>query len=424
LASLGDAVILTDEEDRITLFNQAAEELTGVPEAQALQRTCTEVFAGTPAVAAMVEHTRDLGQSQSCGEESLSVARRRVQVRLSCSPIWGSDGDVQGVALVIQDLSYQKKLEDEARRNETLARLGGLVAGLAHEVKNPLGGIKGAAQLLAKRFADQPQIGEYTGVMIREIDRLSRLVEQLLTLGAPATPNFVPLNVHKILHEVRALMATELAAKHIMVRLEIDPSLPDVRGEEAQLTHVFLNLVKNAIEAMPEHGTLTITTRMETDFHILRRAATRVSTPGAEAHGAGAHGAGAHGAGARGAETHAADSGRGSSRLSNGSDQRVGKSARDSSPQRPIGERPIEKTPGAAPAPGKFLRVEIADTGPGFPDADVERVFEPFFTTKPRGSGLGLAICERLIAAHGGDIRAENRAHGGAAITVTLPVSA
>jgi two-component system nitrogen regulation sensor histidine kinase GlnL len=424
LASLGDAVILTDEEDRITLFNQAAEELAGVPEAQALQRTCAEVFAGTPAVAAMVEHTRALGQSQSCGEESLSVARRRVQVRLSCSPIWGSDGDVQGVALVIQDLSYQKKLEDEARRNETLARLGGLVAGLAHEVKNPLGGIKGAAQLLAKRFADQPQIGEYTGVMIREIDRLSRLVEQLLTLGAPATPNFVPLNVHKILHEVRALMATELAAKHIMVRLEIDPSLPDVRGEEAQLTHVFLNLVKNAIEAMPEHGTLTITTRMETDFHILRRAAARVATHGAETHGAEA----------RGAETHAADSGRGSSRLSNGSDQRVGTSARDGSPQRPNtsagspwsagGERPIEKTPGAAPAPGKFLRVEIADTGPGFPEADVERVFEPFFTTKPRGSGLGLAICERIVAVHGGDIRAENRAHGGAAITVTLPVSA
>ena len=82
----------------------------------------------------------------------------------------------------------------------------------------------------------------------------------------------------------------------------------------------------------------------------------------------------------------------------------------------------MEKTPGAAP--GKFLRVEVADTGPGFPDAEVERVFEPFFTTKPRGSGLGLAICERIVAAHGGDIRAENRRQGGAAITVTLPVIA
>jgi signal transduction histidine kinase len=74
--------------------------------------------------------------------------------------------------------------------------------------------------------------------------------------------------------------------------------------------------------------------------------------------------------------------------------------------------------------PGKFLRVEVADTGPGFPEDGIDRVFEPFFTTKPRGSGLGHALSERLVAVHGGDIRAVNRRHGGAAITVTLPVSA
>jgi len=347
LASLGDAVILVDAEDRITMFNQAAEELTGLPEAQVLRRSCGEVFPGTPLIATMVEHTRTTGQSESCGEEALMVGRRRVPVRLSCSPIWGAADQVRATALVIQDLSYQKKLEDESRRNETLARLGGLVAGLAHEVKNPLGGIRGAAQLLAKRFADQPDVGEYTAVMIREIDRLSRLVEQLLTLGAPPTPDPLPLNVHKVIHEVLTLMSTELAAKNHTVRLQIDPSLPDVRGDDTQLTHVFLNLVKNAMEAMPDKGTVTITTRMETDFHILRRAA------------------------------------RGT---------------------------------------GKFLRVEVADTGPGFPADAVERVFEPFFTTKPRGSGLGLAICERIVAVHGGDIRAENRRGGGAVVTLTLPV--
>jgi two-component system nitrogen regulation sensor histidine kinase GlnL len=346
LASLDDAVILTDIQDRITLFNQAAEELMGLPEAQVLHRSCGEVLAATPAIAVMVERARTLGQSQSCGEETLQVAQRRVAVRLSCSPIWGAADQVQGTALVIQDLSYQKKLEHESRRNETLARLGGLVAGLAHEVKNPLGGIKGAAQLLARRFADHAEVGEYTAVMIREIDRLSRLVEQLLTLGAPPAPDPQPLNVHKIIHEVLVLMATELQAKHIAVRLEFDPSLPEVRGDEAHLTHVFLNLVKNALEATPESGTLTITTRMETDFHILRRA---------------------HGL-------------------------------------------------------GKFLRVEIADTGPGFPPADLHRVFEPFFTTKTRGTGLGLSICERIVAVHGGDIRAMNRRDGGAVVRVTLPV--
>jgi two-component system nitrogen regulation sensor histidine kinase GlnL len=350
LVSLGDPVILTDADDRITLFNQAAEELTGVSSGQVVGQAFADVFANTPMVAALVERARTSGQSQSCGEETLCIARRRVPVRVSCSPIWGPNDDVQGAALVIQDLSYQKKLEDEARRSETLARLGGLVAGLAHEVKNPLGGIKGAAQLLAKRYTDQPDVSEYTGVMIREIDRLSRLVEQLLTLGAPPAPDWRPLNVHKVLHEVLVLFESELRAKDIGVRLQIDPSLPEARGDEAQLTHVFLNLVKNAIDAMPARGTLTITTRMETDFHILRTAF-------------------------------------------------------------------------AGGAAGKFLRVEVADTGPGFPEASLSRVFEPFFTTKARGSGLGLAICERIVAAHGGDIRAANQRSGGGVVTVTLPLA-
>lgn len=345
LASLGDALVLTDGDDRIVLFNQAAQELTGYSEAHVKQRSCAEVFVDNPTLGSVVQRTRTTGQSQSCGEERLRLGRKQVPVRLSCSPVYGASGLVEGCALVIQDLSYQKKLEDEARRNETLARLGGLVAGLAHEVKNPLGGIRGAAQLLAQRFSTQPEITQFTGVMIREIDRLSRLVEQLLTLGAPPTPEALPLNVHKIIHEVVAILGPELTAKSITVKLLIDPSLPDTRGDEAQLTHVFLNLVKNALEAMPEGGALTITTRMETDFHILRSANQ-----------------------------------------------------------------------------GKFLRVEVADTGPGFPEDVIQRVFEPFFTTKPRGSGLGLAICERIVAAHGGDIRAENRRSAGAAISVNLPL--
>ena len=347
LGSLGDAVILCDCSDRVVLFNHAAEQLTGVSEAQAVQRACADVFARTPIIAAVVARTRASGQGESCGEEALIVNGRRIPVRLSCSPVFARGDVMEGTAVVIQDLSYQKKLEDEAHRNETLARLGGLVAGLAHEVRNPLSGIKGAAQLLARRFGDQAEVAEYTAVMIREIDRLSQFVEQLLTLGAAPAPQLLPLNIHKVIHEVLALLASDLAARRVAVRLEIDPSLPDIRGDEAQLTHVFLNLVKNAVEAMPIPGALTVTTRMETDFHILRRAA----------------------------------------------------------------------------GPGKFLRVELSDNGPGFAAEVVDRVFEPLFTTKPRGSGLGLAICQRMLAAHGGDIRADNGRSGGALVTVTLPIA-
>ncbi|MCK6556624.1 ATP-binding protein [Candidatus Binatia bacterium] len=362
LASLGEALVLIDLDDRITLFNQAAQELTGISEAHALGRTCAEVFAATPAIDAAARRTVNNGKSQVCNEEELRLLSRSVPVRFSCSPILGVTGEQHGVALVIQDLSYLKKLEEEARRNETLARLGGLVAGLAHEIKNPLGGIRGAAQLLAKHFVRQPEVESYTGVMIREIDRLSRLVEQLLTLGSPPAPGSAPVNVHKVLRDVVTLLAPEIAERKVTVRLEIDPSLPEVPGDEAQLTQVFLNLIKNALEAMDDHGTLTIVTRMETDFHIMRR-------PDGDLRGAGDGGAA------------------------------VGPSA----------------------APGKFQRIEIADTGPGFAPSDLQRVFEPFFTRKARGTGLGLAICERIVAAHGGGIKADNRRRGGAVVTVTLP---
>ena len=274
LDSMSDAVILTDGEDRIVFFNQAAELLTAWPQATVLTRPCQEVFAATPVIVEMVRRARLSGQSQSCGQETLRLPRRPIPIRLSCSPVWQPTGSVEGVAVILHDLSYQKKLEDQVRRNETLARLGGLIAGLAHEIKNPLGGIRGAAQLLEKRLNREPAVTECTGVMIREIDRLSRLVEQLLILGNPVTPSPTALNVHRLLHEVLSMLESELRAKRVTVRLAIDPSLPDVRGDEALLTHVFLNLVKNAMEMMPADGRLTIATRMETDFYVLSQMTT------------------------------------------------------------------------------------------------------------------------------------------------------
>jgi two-component system nitrogen regulation sensor histidine kinase GlnL len=354
LASLEDAVVVIDASDSIVIFNQAAEHLTGLPRRHVLQRSCADVFAGNAAVDVMVQRARSLGQSQSCGDENMVFGARQFPARLSCSPIHGDAGQVQGAALVIQDISYQKKLEDEAHRNETLARLGAVIAGLAHEVKNPLGGIRGAAQLLARRFEADADVRSYTDAMIREVDRLATLVEQLLATGAPRPLQLAPVNVHHVLRDVLELMSPEVTHQAVSLRLQIDPSLPDVSGDSAQLTQVFLNLVKNALEAIGEDGTLTIRTRMETDFHIVRH-----------------------------------DDG--------------GNEAQQASP-------------------GKFLRVEVADSGPGFPLGEEGRAFEPFFSTKPRGTGLGLAICQRIIAAHGGDIRAENALTDGAVITVTLPL--
>jgi len=350
---LGDAVILLDATGRITVLNPAAEQLIGRPQAQVVGRPCADLFPLLPTVTEMVHKTYVTGQTQARTEELKVRGSRPVPLRLQTSAIWDHrGGGIGGTVLTIHDLSYQRTLEEDARRTERLAHLGTLVAGLAHEVKNPLGGIKGAAQLLALKLGDRPEVNEYTGVIVREANRLSRLVDELLMAGAPRPPVLAPLNIHKVIQDVIDVVQPELSVSGITLRPEFDPSLPDVRGDAAQLTQVLLNVIKNAIEAM--RGTpsanghrLSIVTRMETDFHLVR-------------------------------------GGDGS---------------------------------------GKFLRLEIADTGPGLDPTAIERLFEPFYTTKPRGTGLGLAICQRIIAAHRGAIRLENRAHGGAVSTINLPLA-
>jgi two-component system, NtrC family, nitrogen regulation sensor histidine kinase GlnL len=354
LAAFNDAIVVMDRERRIVLFNPAAEELTGQPQRRVLGEPCEQVFAETPLITKMVARVQAQEQSESRSEEQLVRRRHSFPVRITCLPLWDEDDRISGVALVIHDLGYQKTLEEAARRNESLARLGTMVAGLAHEVRNPLAGIKGAAQLLAARIAAQGELVEYTDVITREVNRLSALVEDLLTLGAPPKPRLAPVNIHRVIQEVVAVIGPELTRGGIRLQYGFDPSLPDVLADESQLSQVFLNVLRNAGEAMTSGGAVargrdavTISTRMETDFHILRE--------------------------------------------------------RDRS--------------------GKFLRVEISDQGSGMDRETAGQMFEPFFTTKARGTGLGLAISHKIVAEHGGIIRAAANHPIGTVITVTLPVA-
>jgi two-component system nitrogen regulation sensor histidine kinase GlnL len=354
LAAFNDAVVVMDRERHVVLFNPAAEELTGQPRRRVLGEPCEHVFAETPRITEMVQRVQRHGQSESRSEEHLLRHRRSTPVRITCLPLWDASDAVSGTALVVHDLSYQKTLEESANRNASLARLGTLVAGLAHEVRNPLAGIKGAAQLLAGRLAEQPELTEYTAVIAREVNRLSALVEDLLTLGTPPKPRLAPLNIHRVIQHVVAVIGPDCTKSGIRLQFAFDPSLPDVLADEAQLSQVFHNVLRNACDAMIASGTIaagmdtiTISTRMETDFHILR-------------------------------------------------------------------ERDRART---------FLRVEIADQGTGMDTETAGQMFEPFFTTKARGTGLGLAISYKIVAEHGGIIRAAPNHPAGTVVRVTLPVA-
>jgi two-component system, NtrC family, nitrogen regulation sensor histidine kinase GlnL len=136
-----------------------------------------------------------------------------------------------------------------------------MAVGLAHEIRNPLGAIRGAVQLLARELAGQPRLAEYTTVLTAEVDRVNRIIEMLLNLARPAPVRPVPLNLHQLLERVALLNEEGAREKRIALVRRYDPSLPPILGDEDRLVQVFHNLVRNAMDAMAG-GTLTLATRV------------------------------------------------------------------------------------------------------------------------------------------------------------------
>jgi two-component system nitrogen regulation sensor histidine kinase GlnL len=272
VASLADGLLALDAAGNVRDMNPAAEQLTGIPASHAVGRSVVELFAARPSFAwlvALVERTRADGVARHAGEGTVRTRGEEIRVSGACSPIWGPSGALHGLALVLHDLTLARTLDVTMQRADRLSALGTVAQGLAHEIRNPLGGIKGAAQLLKASLADADQV-RCTEIIVREVERLDGLVEQLRSLGTPPRLQVGPVNIHRVLNHVLTLQRQAPEWGGVALRTEFDPSLPAVAGDAAQLTQVFLNLVKNAVEAMGGHGDLTVTTRIETRYHVRR----------------------------------------------------------------------------------------------------------------------------------------------------------
>jgi two-component system, NtrC family, nitrogen regulation sensor histidine kinase GlnL len=385
LGSLEEGVVVLDQDHRLAFVNPAAEHLTSLSATQVHLRPYTEVFASNPWIVAIIKRMLASGQSSTAGEGELQTrSLRTTPVRITGSPIFTDEGMFLGLVAVLHNLSHQKELAQEAHQTTRLAQLSMMAAGLAHEIRNPLAGIRGATQLLQGRIKNDPSSVEYTIVMLREIDRLSGLLEQLLQLS----PNvrFTPqlLNVHKVLTDV-LLLERESAPKGVKILTLFDPSLPQVEGDEIQLAQVFRNIIKNGVQALRgiRGGVLTVTTRIATDFHILRTAPASVPV------------------------------------LEPPLPVATDRLARARKPVAP--PENVEVAPSARFA--RFLSIDVSDNGSGIAPEHLEQLFTPFFTTKSGGTGLGLAISQRIVVQHGGLIRIESEAGRGTTFHIYLPIA-
>lgn len=271
LENVDRAVVAIDREGRIALFNPSAQLYTGLSERQSLGRHFEELFAGQDALLYLIRTAVNEGRSISDDE---NILRRPfappLPVSASASPIYAEDGGQEGVTLIIRDLSRVRELEDAVRRSDQLSALGTLAAGLAHEIKNPLGGIKGAAQLLAMELPAQSPLQEYAGVMIKEVERVNGIIEELMDLTRPRSPELAEVNLAKILNDIVLFQKEAYRGKDIRFTLHLDPSIPPIRGDENLLTRLFLNLIKNAGEAIDRKGQVQIFTRVVSEYHLTK----------------------------------------------------------------------------------------------------------------------------------------------------------
>ncbi len=263
LEGLPDAVVAVDEGLKVVFWNAAAEALTGRSARRAANRSLKELLPpDSPLIRHLLETVRT-GESRSEAESTLETPDgRTVPVSIVTAPLFDRRGTVEAAVAVLRDISRIRELEAEVRRGETLAAAGRMALGLAHEVRNPLGAIRGAVQLLARELADQPRFGEYTDVLIKEVDRVNRIIEQLLDLARPVQLRPGPLNLHQLLERVALLSSEGAEAQGVTIGRRYDPSLPPILGDEDRLVQVFHNLVRNALEAMKHGGRLTLTTRI------------------------------------------------------------------------------------------------------------------------------------------------------------------
>ena len=219
-------------------------------------------------------HLRDVlaqaaGGEAAPDEHETSVTRpdgRRVSISVRVSPL--PEGGGEGVLVLLSDLSRRKEVEAEMRRADRLSALGRLSAGVAHEIRNPLAGIRMTAELLRGRVADSEELVPFVDVILEEGARLDRIVDSLLQFAKPAEPRLAPLDVPTLLDRAARLAEGRAAERGVRLELGERADLPQPLADCDQILQVLLNLMLNAVEAAPEGGTVRLSARA--DSHARR----------------------------------------------------------------------------------------------------------------------------------------------------------
>lgn len=266
LDNLFTGVVVFNNDLQVVYLNQMAESLLAISARHVLGHfpnayiTCD----GEPLIHLITNAVRK-GLSTSKRGVTLRTADR-ITITVDCmvNPIHNEEGQFFTI-LELQQVDRQMRIRRENQLIRQQAATRDLVRGLAHEIKNPLGGLRGAAQLLQAELPE-PELEEYTQIIIQEADRLQELVNRML--GPNRRPQYRNINIHHVLERVRSLVLAEVQDGRLSIRRNYDPSIPELHGDMDQLIQAVLNIVKNAIHAQEGGGNIIFRTRVGRNFTI------------------------------------------------------------------------------------------------------------------------------------------------------------
>jgi len=261
MESMADALISVDDDHNIVTCNRRAAEILGVAEKDLKNKRIAEVLG-----IETEEFLRTEGPKGVIRDREIEVHHRsgkEIPLSLSAAPLKDETGREMGSVLLLRDLREIRDLQEKVRRSERLASLGRLAAGVAHEIRNPLSSIRGFAQFFMQRFKGQEKDQEYASTMVKEVDRLNRVITELLDFARPKEPHREPHSLEEILDHTLEVLKPELAKKKVGVEKKYERKLPLARVDRDQLSQAFLNLLINSLESMEDGGKVRVGIRRE-----------------------------------------------------------------------------------------------------------------------------------------------------------------
>jgi two-component system nitrogen regulation sensor histidine kinase GlnL len=262
---LSTAVLIFDERLRLRYVNPAGEALLAQSARTACGKSLYELIGNAEMVSEHLSgtlETREVLTQRAC---RLDLANGQTNVIVNCThtPVI-IPGEFSGVMLELRKVDHVKRIEQDEQLLIQHEATHALLRGLAHEIKNPLGGLRGAAQLLEREIQDD-ELKEYTQIIIGEADRLQNLIDRML--WPKNLPNMQSVNIHHILERVSDLVLVEVKSGLKIIR-DYDPSLPELQADPDLLVQAVLNIVRNAVQALDGEGEIVLRTRVRRQFNI------------------------------------------------------------------------------------------------------------------------------------------------------------